>query len=42
MPILDRIDARPQDEALATYYSSDDAARLGDRSSFTRARSRAS
>jgi methionyl-tRNA formyltransferase len=42
MPILDRIEPRPQDESLATYYSSDDAARLGDRSSFTRARSRAS
>ncbi len=36
MPILDRIDARPQDEAQATYYSARDNALLGERSSFTR------
>jgi methionyl-tRNA formyltransferase len=36
MPILDRIDARPQDEAQATYYSARDNALLDERSSFTR------
>lgn len=36
MPILDRIAAREQDEAQATYYSAQDADRLGDRAGFTR------
>lgn len=36
MPILDRIVARAQDEAQASYYSADDQARLGDRADFTR------
>ncbi len=40
MPLLHRIDAAPQDEALATYYAAGDNARLGERSSFTRALSR--
>lgn len=39
MPLLDRIEARPQDESLATYYSAADNDRLGDRRSFTRAAS---
>jgi len=36
MPILDRIEAVPQDERQATYYSAKDNDRLGDRRSFTR------
>lgn len=36
MPILDRIEAVPQDESRATYYSAADDDRLGDRRSFTR------
>jgi methionyl-tRNA formyltransferase len=36
MPLLDRIVARPQDDALASYYSAADDARLGDRRDFTR------
>jgi methionyl-tRNA formyltransferase len=36
MPILDRIQARPQDEAQATYYSARDDELLDERSSFTR------
>jgi methionyl-tRNA formyltransferase len=36
MPILDRIKARPQDEAQTTYYSARDNKLLDDRSSFTR------
>ena len=39
MPLLDRIEATPQDDAAATYYSLGDNARLGDRRSFTRAQS---
>ncbi len=37
MPILDRIEATPQDEALATYYSAAQNELLGERRSFTRA-----
>jgi methionyl-tRNA formyltransferase len=37
MPILDRIEARPQDEELATYYSAAENDELGDRRSFNRA-----
>lgn len=40
MPILDRIAARPQDEALATYYSAAENELLGERRSFSRAVSR--
>jgi methionyl-tRNA formyltransferase len=40
MPLLDRIVATPQEEALATYYSAADNERLGERRSFTRALSR--
>jgi methionyl-tRNA formyltransferase len=36
LPIVDRIEATPQDEAEATYYSLEDNERLGDRRSFTR------
>jgi methionyl-tRNA formyltransferase len=36
MPILDGIEARPQDESRATYYSARDNERLGERSGFTR------
>jgi methionyl-tRNA formyltransferase len=36
MPILDRIQARPQDEAQTTYYSARDNELLEERSSFTR------
>jgi methionyl-tRNA formyltransferase len=36
MPILDRIQARPQDEARATYYGRGKDELLGERSSFTR------
>jgi methionyl-tRNA formyltransferase len=39
MPILDRIEPRPQDESQATYYSAADSERLGDRAGFTRAES---
>jgi methionyl-tRNA formyltransferase len=39
MPLLDSIAPRPQDEAAATYYSSADNARLGNRRGFTRAES---
>lgn len=37
MPLLDRIEAQPQNEALATYYSLEDNYLLGDRRSFSRA-----
>lgn len=40
IPILDRIEAAPQDDESSTYYSRADDARLGDRRSFTRAESR--
>lgn len=40
MPILNRIVARRQNEAEATYYSKRDFAKLGDRSNFTRALSK--
>lgn len=40
MPILDRIEATPQDESLATYYGAGDDERLGERRDFTRALSR--
>jgi methionyl-tRNA formyltransferase len=36
MPVLDRIEARPQHEEAVTYYSRDDDARLGDRRGFRR------
>lgn len=36
MPRLDRIEATPQDERGATYYSAEDNDRLGDRRSFRR------
>jgi methionyl-tRNA formyltransferase len=39
MPIIDRIEPRPQDESKATYYDAADSARLGDRAGFTRAES---
>ena len=39
MPLLDRIEARPQDDAQATYYSSEQNDLLGERRSFTRAES---
>jgi methionyl-tRNA formyltransferase len=39
MPILDRIEAVPQDESQALYYSKQDDHRLGDRRDFTRAAS---
>jgi methionyl-tRNA formyltransferase len=39
LPILDRIQARPQDEHRATRYTASDLALLGDRRSFTRAES---
>jgi methionyl-tRNA formyltransferase len=42
MPILDRIEAVPQDESRATYYSAADNEMLGDRRSFNRAVSQAS
>lgn len=38
MPLLDRIEATPQDERLATYYSAAENERLGERRSFTRAK----
>lgn len=37
MPILDRLEAVPQDESRALYYSAKDNDRLGERRSFTRA-----
>ena len=37
MPLLDRIEPAPQNEAEATYYSKKDFPNLGDRSGFTRA-----
>ena len=40
MPVLDRIEARPQDETVATYHSREDDRLLGDRRDFTRAASR--
>lgn len=40
MPLLDRIEARPQDEKQATYYGADDDERLGERRSFSRDLSR--
>lgn len=39
MPVLHLIEPRAQDESNATYYSRDDASRLGDRRDFTRQRS---
>jgi methionyl-tRNA formyltransferase len=36
MPLLDRIEARPQDERQATYYGVKDNDRLGDRRFFTK------
>jgi methionyl-tRNA formyltransferase len=39
MPILDRIQARPQDEAAALYYSTADNESLDERRGFTRAAS---
>jgi methionyl-tRNA formyltransferase len=39
LPMLDRIEARPQDETEATYYTAGDQERLGDRASFTREQS---
>jgi len=36
MPILERIEARPQDHSRATYYASDQNTSLGERRSFTR------
>jgi hypothetical protein len=36
MPILDRIQARPQDEARATYYGRRKDELLAERASFTR------
>jgi methionyl-tRNA formyltransferase len=36
MPLIDRIEARPQDESRATYYSLADNERLGERRGFTR------
>jgi methionyl-tRNA formyltransferase len=42
MPLLDRIQAAPQDETGATYYSAADNDALGDRRSFNRAVSRQS
>jgi methionyl-tRNA formyltransferase len=36
MPMLDRIHARPQDEALATYYGRREDRLLGERAGFTR------
>ena len=41
MPILDRIEAAPQDEAGATYYGAAENQLLGERRSFTRAASAA-
>jgi len=40
MPLLDRIEATPQDEKQATYYSAAEDERLGERRSFTRNLSR--
>jgi hypothetical protein len=40
MPLLDRIEARSQDEDQATYFSAADDERLGERRSFTRDQSR--
>jgi methionyl-tRNA formyltransferase len=40
MPILDRIEAVPQDESRATYYSAADNEALGERRGFNRAVSR--
>ena len=42
VPMLDRIEARPQDHTHATYYSGADNARLGERASFTRELSKGS
>jgi methionyl-tRNA formyltransferase len=39
MPMLDRIEPRPQDESDATYYSFQDNPLLGERASFTRTES---
>jgi methionyl-tRNA formyltransferase len=36
LPLLDRIQPRPQDEGAATYYSKQDNPRLAERSNFTR------
>lgn len=40
MPILHEIEPVPQDHASATYYSAEDADRLGDRSNWTRRESK--
>ena len=37
MPILERIEPRPQDESLATYHSAAENEQLGERRSFNRA-----
>jgi methionyl-tRNA formyltransferase len=42
IPMLDRIEPRPQDESKATYYSFRDNPLLGERANFTRAQSLAS
>src|SRR3989442_630446 len=39
MPLLDKIQARPQDQSVATYYSLKQNELLGDRRGFTRAQS---
>lgn len=39
MPLLDMIQARPQDESLALHYSQKDFEQLGNRRNFTRAQS---
>lgn len=36
IPLLDKIEPRPQDDAAAIYFSNADRARLGERSDFTR------
>lgn len=36
LPLLDRIEPRPQQHALATYYSARDSRLLGERAGFTR------
>ena len=37
LPILDRIEAQPQNDTDATYYSAKENGLLGERSGFTRA-----
>lgn len=39
LPMLDRIEPRPQDESAASYYSAKDRLRLGNRRDFTRSAS---